>query len=195
MPQVAKLLTGYPFDVLLGSVHWIGAWMFDDLSNEVGLAEWDHRDIEEVWRAYTEALEELAGTKTCDVLAHPDLVKITGRRASPSLVADCNERISEAAAASGMAAEFSSAGWRRPVAEAYPSFDLLERFRAHDVSITTASDAHGVPDVADRADELLAIAQKAGYKTLRSFRARQGRDVPITSRTGRLDVSMGETST
>ncbi|HUY86060.1 MAG TPA: PHP domain-containing protein, partial [Acidimicrobiales bacterium] len=26
MDKVAGLLSGYPFDVLLGSVHWIGAW-------------------------------------------------------------------------------------------------------------------------------------------------------------------------
>jgi len=31
MDQVAALLGNYPFDVLLGSVHWIGAWLFDAL--------------------------------------------------------------------------------------------------------------------------------------------------------------------
>ena len=30
MDDVAALLAGYPFDVLLGSVHWLGAFMFDD---------------------------------------------------------------------------------------------------------------------------------------------------------------------
>ena len=34
MDDVARLLDGYPFDVLLGSVHWIGAWQFDDIDDE-----------------------------------------------------------------------------------------------------------------------------------------------------------------
>ncbi len=35
MDEVADLLSGYPFDVLLGSVHWLGIWRFDDLSDEI----------------------------------------------------------------------------------------------------------------------------------------------------------------
>ena len=33
MDDVARLLGGYPFDVLLGSVHWVGGWRFDDLDD------------------------------------------------------------------------------------------------------------------------------------------------------------------
>jgi histidinol-phosphatase (PHP family) len=46
MDQVAALLCGYPFDVLLGSVHWLGAWLFDDLSDGVAQAEWGRRGVE-----------------------------------------------------------------------------------------------------------------------------------------------------
>src|SRR5439155_26937255 len=33
MDKVATLLTRYPFDVLLGSVHWVCAWGFDQLGD------------------------------------------------------------------------------------------------------------------------------------------------------------------
>ncbi|HEY2427640.1 MAG TPA: PHP domain-containing protein, partial [Acidimicrobiales bacterium] len=59
MDEVAALLAGYPFDVLLGSVHWLGTWLFDDLESAVAAAEWDARRVEDVWDAYTRALEEL----------------------------------------------------------------------------------------------------------------------------------------
>ncbi|MDP9019988.1 MAG: PHP domain-containing protein, partial [Actinomycetota bacterium] len=39
MHQVAELLAGYPFDVLLGSVHWLGSWGFDNLDDEAFVAE------------------------------------------------------------------------------------------------------------------------------------------------------------
>lgn len=179
MDAVSRLLSGYPFDVLLGSVHWIGTWMFDDVGDPVAEREWRRRGAEVAWRGYTDALEELAETRSCDVLAHPDLVKVTGRRPSPALVDECHERIATAAATSQMAAEISSAGWRKPVDEAYPAPQLLDRFHALGVPVTTASDSHGPGDVGHRAEELGALATAAGYTSLRAFRDRRGRDVAV----------------
>jgi histidinol-phosphatase (PHP family) len=179
MDKVGGLLDGYPFDVLLGSIHWLGTWMFDIVSSPVQMAEWDVRGTNATWRAYGEAIEELADTATCDVLAHPDVVKVTGRIADPGIVAEVEERICAAAVSSGMAAELSSAGFRKPVGEAYPTRSLLERFHAGGVPITTASDTHGLSHVADRAPALRALAAEAGYSTLRGFRSRRGRDIPL----------------
>ncbi|HEX2064186.1 MAG TPA: PHP domain-containing protein, partial [Acidimicrobiales bacterium] len=106
MERVAGLLREYPFDVVLGSVHWLGAWGFDDYENPVVAAEWDVRTTEEVWSSYADAVEELAASRVCDVLAHPDLCKVTGR--FPAVPAEHYERMAEAAASSGMAAEVSS---------------------------------------------------------------------------------------
>lgn len=184
MDAVAKLLSGYPFDVLLGSVHWLGTWMFDDLASAPSQAQWDRRGIEDVWRAYTEALAELAATGAVDVLAHPDLVKVTGRRPEAGFRLECEQRMAEAAARSGIAAELSSAGWRKPVAEAYPSPTLLASFAERRVPLTTASDSHGVGDVADRSGQLATLARAAGYDTLRAFSGRKGRDVPLLAPAG-----------
>lgn len=177
MDKVAALLEGYPFDVLLGSVHWVGAWGFDDYENPVMGAEWDRRGTEVAWRQYTEALEELAASRTCDVLAHPDLCKVTGRL--PAVPDEFHDRMAEAAAASGMAAEVSSAGWRKPVAEHYPAPALLRRFFARGVPITTASDAHDLPDVAHRSADLRRLVTDAGYRALAAYRGRARRPVPL----------------
>jgi len=180
MDTVASLLKGYPFDVLLGSVHWVGAWGFDQLGEPVVEAEWSARSIESVWDAYTEALEELAASGVCDVLAHPDLIKVTGRR--PAVPDEWYDRMAEAAASSGMAAEVSSAGWRKPVAEAYPAPALLSRFRKAGVPATTASDAHGLGtfgDVVSQSSELRGLLADAGYESLTSFRGRTATQVPL----------------
>ena len=177
MDRVASLLRGYPFDVLLGSVHWVGAWGFDQLGDPVVDAEWDARSIESVWDAYTDALEELAASRVCDVLAHPDLAKVSGRR--PAVPDEWYDRMAEAAASVGMAAEVSSAGWRKPAAEAYPAPALLSRFRKAGVPATTASDSHGLGDVAGRSADLRLLLADAGYETLTAFRARRAEQVPI----------------
>jgi histidinol-phosphatase (PHP family) len=179
MDTVARVLAGYPFDVLLGSVHWLGAWGFDNWGVPAFAAEWDNRTVESVWDAYAEALEELAGSGTCDVLAHPDLVKVYGRRPGAAAVDECHHRMAEAAARSGLAAEVSSAGWFKPVAEAYPAPSLLGRFHAAGVPITTASDAHNVGGVAARRGDVRELVTAAGYDSLCAFEGRVARAVAL----------------
>jgi histidinol-phosphatase (PHP family) len=177
MDEVAALLSGYPFDVLLGSVHWLGTWMFDDLQSQVSLGEWDTRTVEDVWDEYTRALEELAETRTVDVLAHPDLCKVAGHR--PKTPDEFYDRMAEAAAKHHIAAEVSSAGWRKPAREEYSPPPLLRRFHAHKVPVTTASDAHRLSEVALQSVDLKAIVLDAGYTTLQAFDARRPHQVAI----------------
>ena len=177
MDDIAALLGGYPFDVLLGSVHWLGAWGFDNYDDRVFAAEWDTRRVEDVWDAYTRDLEELAASRTCDVLAHPDLCKVFGRR--PGAPDEFHARMAEAARTSGMAAEVSSAGWRKPADEQYPAPCLLKRFREAGVPVTTASDAHRADQVAHRVDDLKAELAAAGYDALQAYHGRRPRTVAI----------------
>ncbi|MDP8976000.1 MAG: histidinol-phosphatase [Actinomycetota bacterium] len=171
MDKVAALLDGYPFDFLLGSVHWLGAWGFDNYEDAVMNAEWDARGVEEVWDRYLSALEELADSAVCDVLAHPDLAKVTGRR--PAVLGEYHDRIAEAVSVSGMTAEVSSAGWRKPVAEAYPDPALLVRLAAASVPVTTASDAHQLAEVGAGVNDLRPLLADAGYQSVTAYRARR----------------------
>ena len=52
MEAMADLLAQYPFDVLLGSIHWLDTWMFDVVESPVQMAHWDVRGVEATWRAY-----------------------------------------------------------------------------------------------------------------------------------------------
>jgi histidinol-phosphatase (PHP family) len=177
MHDVAALLAGYPFDVLLGSVHWLGTWLFDNLDDPVAMQEWERRGADAAWALYCEALEELADSGVCDVVAHPDLAKVRGLR--PGALGPHHDRIAEAAARSGMAAEVSSAGLRKPAGEAYPAPELLARFRSLGVPVTTASDAHRLADVASGFDDLRPLLASAGYDELCAFRGRRRRAVPV----------------
>ena len=150
------------------------------------MQEWSVRRVDDCWERYTCALEELAAAGTCDVLAHPDLIKVAGY--VPNAPAEWWDRIAEAAASSGMAAELSSAGWRKPVAEQYPALPLLEGFVARGVPLTTASDAHRFEQVADQADALRRLLDMVGVDSLQGYRAR----VPHTVPAGRPPLAEGE---
>jgi histidinol-phosphatase (PHP family) len=172
MAEVAELLNGWPFDLLLGSVHWLGAWGFDQMGDPVVDEQWVARDVEAVWDGYVGAIEELAATRTTDVLAHPDLAKVAGLSPAGDLD-QWWDRLAKAAAECGVAAEVSSAGWRKPAAEAYPAPGLLARFQAAGVPITTASDAHELALVADGVDRLRTLLGNAGYTELCGFERRR----------------------
>jgi histidinol-phosphatase (PHP family) len=168
--ETRELLAPYPWDYLLGSVHFIDGLGVDGeprLLDAVG--------VEEAWRRYFETLAAAARSRLFDSLSHPDLVKIFGERAKS---VDYGP-VADAIADSGVAVEVSTAGLRKPVGELYPHPDFLAACRERGVPVTLGSDAHS-PDVVgrdfDRASELL---RSAGYETVTVFERRQARQEPL----------------
>lgn len=172
--EIAAFLDARPFDVVLGSVHWLGTMTVDD----PGAADWGGRPADEVWSSYLAELAAAAGSGLYDVMAHPDLPKVFGTRMPASLEADL-ERAVAAIAAAGVAIECSSAGLRKPVGELYPEPSLLARFRDAGVPATLSSDAHRPEDVARDYATAVAALRGAGYATITRFSRREPTQVPI----------------
>jgi histidinol-phosphatase (PHP family) len=168
--ETRELLDPYPWDYLLGSIHFIDGLGVDGeprLLDAVG--------VDEAWRRYFETLAGAASSGLFNSLSHPDLVKIFGERAQSFDYAP----VAEAIADSGVAVEVSTAGLRKPVHELYPNPDFLAACRERDVPVTLGSDAHS-PDVVgrdfDRARELL---RSAGYERVTVFERRRARQEPL----------------
>lgn len=171
MDVVSDLLAQYPFDVLIGSVHWLGTWQFDDLDNPLHQAEWTNRGLDSCWRDYARAFEELAATNAVDVMAHPDLIKVAGRVVEdPSPWWDV---MANAALSANVSIECSSAGWFKPVGEQYPAEGLLERLVRGGATFTMASDAHQSERVGARASDLASMLERHGVTELATYEARQ----------------------
>ena len=183
MAEVVELLAPHSWDVLVGGVHWIGAFGFDQWGDEEIEDEWSRRDPDEVWLGYVSAVEELAASGACDVLAHVDLPKGGGIR--PVAVGEaCDERLVKAAAAHGVCIEISSAGWRKRIGEPYPAPGLLARFCAAGVGVTLASDGHTLDLVAHRIDDAAEVGRRAGYTELTRFEGRRAHRVPLAGEVG-----------
>ena len=166
-----ELLAPYPWDYLLGSVHYIGELSVD---GEEGLLA-DAVGVEEAWRLYFETLAAAARSGLFDSLSHPDLVKIFGLRAASFDYGP----VVNAIARSGIAVEVSTAGLHKPVGELYPNPDFLGACRKQGVSVTIGSDAH-YPDVVGRDfDQARELLRSAGYDTITVFEQREARQVPL----------------
>jgi histidinol-phosphatase (PHP family) len=168
--ETRALLAPYPWDYLLGSVHWIDGLGIDGeprLIDEVG--------VKDAWRRYFDSLARAARSGLFDSLSHPDLVKIFGDRAEGF---DYTE-IADAIAESGVAVEVSTAGLRKPVGELYPHPDLLAACRERGVPVTTGSDAHMPSLVGADFDLARDLLRSAGYETVTVFEHREARQEPI----------------
>ena len=169
--ELAELLDPYPWDFLLGSVHLIDGEAVDMESDPL----WARLSVDEVWRRYFAELAALARSGLADVLAHPDLVKIFGRRPAGEEVAAHHDGAAAAFAEGGVAVEVSTAGLRKPVGELYPDLELLTLCRERGVGATLASDAHVAHDVGRDFEAGLDHLRSAGYETVTVFDGRVGR--------------------
>ena len=174
--EVLDLLAPYPFDFLIGSVHWVGGWSID--SHEVTF-EFDRRGIDRAWEDYFVLAADLAGRGAVDVLAHIDLPKKFGHQPGTEPL-DLYRPVVEAAASSGTAVEVSSAGLRMPIETPYPSPTFLKMFFEAGVGITLASDAHTADLAGHEHEMLMAYAMAAGYTDHLRFDRRVKKPVPLT---------------
>lgn len=166
---VMDLLKPYPWDFLIGSVHWIGGWAIDSSESA---AEYDRRGVDVAWEQYFELETQLAASGAVDVLAHVDVCKKYGKRPTQEPL-ELYRLVVEAAAASGTAVEVSSQGLRKPSQEIYPSPVFLQMFNDGGVPITLASDAHQPDEAGWGHAEVVDAARAAGYSSHLRFENRQ----------------------
>ena len=168
--ETRELLAPYPWDYLLGSLHYIDGLGVDDEPRLV-----DAVGVEEAWRIYFERLAAAAGSALFDSLSHPDLVKIFGERAASF---DYGPVVA-AIAGSGVAVEVSTAGLHKPVRELYPHPEFLAACRAREVPVTLASDAHYPHEVGRDFARALELLRSTGYDTVTVFEQRRTRQEPL----------------
>ena len=147
-------------DYLIGSVHFIEKWGFD---NPEFIGRYDEMDIDEIWHKYFEAVKNMAHTKHFDIVGHLDLIKVFKFMPTQNIVDIAKEALL-AIKAADMALELNVAGYRKPVGEPYPSRELLEEAFSLGIPITFSSDAHKPEQVGLFNDEITTFAREVGYR-------------------------------
>jgi histidinol-phosphatase (PHP family) len=176
--RIATQLDGRDWDYVVGSVHFLRDRSLDTEDFSVwGAGE----SAEKVWRRYFETLAESARSGLYDIIGHPDLVKVWGR-AAPIPEGDLRryyEPAVEAFAETGVAVELSTAGWRKPVGEQYPSVPYLEMVVDAGCPIALSSDAHVPEQLGFEYERALELLENAGVREIAVFERRQRRLEPV----------------
>jgi histidinol-phosphatase (PHP family) len=167
--KTREFIGEYPFDYVIGSVHYISNWLIDSSEQKAGYAK---TSIDEVYEEYFRLVRRLCESRLFDILGHADLVKIFGFRPKTDFSGMLRET-AEAAARADICVEINTAGLRRPCSEMYPSEQFLSSLQDAGVPITFGSDAHEASDVGRDFEAAVSLAKRVGYERLCVFSKRR----------------------
>ncbi|MGE9269389.1 MAG: histidinol-phosphatase [Verrucomicrobiales bacterium] len=176
-PWIESLALRYEWDHLIGSVHYLDGWDFD---NPAWLGRWAKTDVDDAWDRYWKAYTQMAESQLFDILAHPDLIKKFSYRPAGDL-RRFYEPCIDAIARAGGAIELNTAGLHKPCAEAYPSADFLRLAATANIPLVLSSDAHAPSEVARDFAKATRLARAAGYSSTALFKKRSRGEEPLPS--------------
>ncbi len=155
-------------DYLIGSVHFIGEWGFD---NPEFIGDYKKKNPDETWAEYFRLISEMAKTKEFNIVGHMDLLKVFNFKPSSDTTKLAMHALEEIKKA-GMAIEINASGLRKPVNETYPSNELLKAALDFEIPITFGSDAHAVSHIGYSLLENMEKAKGLGFKEYAYFEGR-----------------------
>jgi histidinol-phosphatase (PHP family) len=159
-------------DFVLGSVHFLDRddQMFDSVPD--GAEQFEGHDVDAIYADYLRRVREMAATGLIDCLAHLDLIKIHGHRPGAEIGAIVNETL-DFIRARNLAIELSTAGWRKPVNELYPSDRIVDLAIEKGMPFTIASDAHSHAQLGDNYPRLAEKMAAFGVRQIGIFENHQ----------------------
>jgi len=156
-------------DYMIGSIHFLDEWGFD---NPEFKAEYENRNIDEIWQIYFDNIEAMAKTQHFDIVGHLDLIKIFNYLPKKDIRLIAKSAL-QAIKKNNMVLELNTAGLRKPCKEIYPSESLLQVAYELDIPITFSSDAHAIGQIGYQYDEAIKLAKNIGYTKAVTFQQRE----------------------
>lgn len=167
---LARQVTAYPWDYLIGSIHY--------LDPECTLGAWSRHlpfDADEQYVRYFTLLRKLAGSDLCDIISHFDVPKRSGRAPGPRGEKEL-WRTLEAISHANLCFEINTSGYRHPELlqpESYPSWLIIDRALVLGIPLVVNSDAHAPEQVGTMFPEIQAVLLRKGCRQLMRFAQRK----------------------
>lgn len=178
--RIRAILEPYPWDYLIGSVHFLGEW---DITDHRQVHGWEGKDSLEVYRQYYRAVRQSAASGIYDIIGHMDVIKRfgygpdteEGRAEVRELERGALRQIAEA----GIAMELNASGLSKPCAEMFPSRPVLEEALRLGIPLTLGSDAHDPLKLGEGLAEARQLLWDVGFREVVTFEGRRRIAVPL----------------
>lgn len=179
---IEKILSSYPFDFVLGSVHCLEHKAISS-KKESGLY-FSGRELKEVVSSYFHTLTEAVSSGLFDVIGHLDLYRRYGLDYYGESVLKAHEDLIwplfELMLKSGAGLEINTSSLRRGQADFHPSRPIVEAAGKAGITVfTVGSDAHRLADLGCQVKEAQAGLNEIGVSpaTYRRRQATGGKNV------------------
>ncbi|MDQ7096190.1 histidinol-phosphatase HisJ family protein [Desulfosporosinus sp. PR] len=164
--RIRNLLSQYPFDYVIGSVHEIAGWIFDIPEEE---PKHHQKDADELYREYFNVVTQAAKSGLFTTIGHFDLIKVFGVRPASDVTVLADEALTTVAE-HGLVLEVNTNGRYKPVKEFYPEKCLMEEIKRRGIDFTLGSDAHFAAAVGRDIDEAAQLLRRIGVHSVVGFR-------------------------
>lgn len=155
-------------DFLVGSVHFLNGWGFD---NPEFIGEYKNKDIDQIWQDYFLSIEDLANSGKFDIVGHIDLIKVFNFKAKKDVRLIAKNAL-KAIKKANLIIEINTAGYAKPILEQYPSDEILELVAQMNIPITFSSDAHSIEQVGKNMEKAIQKAKDFGFNKAVIFKNR-----------------------
>ncbi|MBM7555569.1 histidinol-phosphatase HisJ family protein [Halanaerobacter jeridensis] len=173
--EIAEFLSEFDLDYAIGSIHFLGDWMFDHPDYKDEYDEWE---IDELYKTYFERVQGAAKSGLFDFLGHLDLIKVFDFRPATDVVELVTPTL-EVIAEEDIVIEINTNGRNKPANEFYPSRDILEKAYELGIKVTMSSDAHYAERVGENLAEVREMLLDIGYEKIATFKNRQRKMVKL----------------
>ncbi len=173
--EISQFLDQFNLDYVIGSIHYLGDWMFDNADYKEEYQNWD---IDELYKEYFNYVKQSAQSGLFDILGHLDLIKVFDFRPEQDVLEIVNP-VLEVIAAEDQVIEINTNGLNKPVGEIYPSRKILEQAYDKEVKVTLGSDAHSAQRVGENLAEMREMLLDIGYREVATFSNHQRKMVEL----------------
>ncbi|MBK5442187.1 MULTISPECIES: histidinol phosphate phosphatase domain-containing protein [unclassified Peribacillus] len=176
--ELEALLEGKPWDYVIGSIHYMDGWGFD---NPQTASHFEEYDLEELYTRFYETVEKMIRSNMFDFVAHLDNLKVFNFKVNnESFNQRWYERIAVALKETNTATEVNAGlYYRYPAKDMCPSIDFLTTIVNEGIPITLSSDSHYPDDLGKYVAENKKMLQQLGASHLATFHQRERNLVQI----------------
>lgn len=170
--ELTELISGYPWDYVIGSIHFVDGWGFD---NPETVHRFDEVDLKEIHNSFYNSVEKMIRSKMFDFVAHLDNIKVFNHKVTDQAFNQAwYDRIGNALVETNTATEINAGlFYRYPVKEMCPGPDYLKTLVAKGVPITLSSDSHYPNDLGKYVFENRDLLKSLNVDEVATFKGRK----------------------
>ncbi|MGN4126096.1 histidinol phosphate phosphatase domain-containing protein [Lysinibacillus sphaericus] len=179
--ELASLLQGYPWDYVIGSVHFVDGWGFDNPQTQYIFENMDIEALREKYGQFFSTVEKMIHSRMFDFVAHLDNFKVFNYQIKdePFLHA-WYVRIADALVTTRTATEINAGlYYRYPVKEMCPGSHFLQVLVEQGVEFTVSSDAHFPDDVGKYTFANTDVLKSLGVHSILGFNERKKKYIEL----------------